>query len=208
VPADDGAWWADLARPPPAAGEWPLRLLAASEASSPTEPSTWWLDRQPASPAPALCREASDDVWRALPDVSVSDVDARLRARTAAGESESYGLAFRQSDSADYYLARVDTRNNNVRLYRHEASNTTLLAARDLAVSVGQWHELAIHAAGTRLAVALDGEPQVQVDDERLRTGGIAVWAEPHSRVCFNRLWVAGIGAQGRGQVGPGANRE
>jgi hypothetical protein len=172
------------------------------------EADSWRLVSGSDAAPPALCREASGDVWRALPDVTASNLDVRLRARTAAGASEQYGVAFRQSDSGNYYLARVDTRNNNVRLYREQAGTLTLMAARDLGVSVGRWHELAIRAAGSHLAVALDGEPQLQVEDDHLRRGGIAIWVEPHSRVCFDRLWVRTIDTEGHGPLGLSANRE
>jgi hypothetical protein len=100
-------------------------------------------------------------------------------------------MAFRWRGAGDYYLARVDTRNNNVRLYRQQAGAATLLAARDLGVSVGQWHDLAVHVSGPRLALALDGEPLLQVADDALSSGGLALWADARARVCFGGLWLA-----------------
>lgn len=139
----------------------------------------------------ALCRDGGADSWRALPGPASADFQVRLRARTAPGGTETYGLAFRRRDADNYYLARVDTRNNNVRLYRQQAGAATLLAARDLGVSVGQWHELAVRAVGQRLALALDGEPLLQVADDALRSGGIALWAQAQTPVCFEGLWLA-----------------
>jgi hypothetical protein len=155
----------------------------------------------------ALCRDDGADRWRPL-GAAAADFDVRLRARTEPGATEQYGLAFRRGESGDYYLARVDTRNNNVRLYRRQAGATTLLAARDLGVTVGQWHELAVQALGGRLAVALDGEPQLQAADAQLRTGGVALWADSETRVCFDRLWVAPRGSNGGGAASQGANGE
>jgi hypothetical protein len=124
------------------------------------------------------------------------DFELRLRARTEPGGAESYGLAFRWQ-GADTYLARVDTRNNHVRLYRQGHASTALLGARDLGVSVGQWHELAVRAVGDRLAVALDGEPLLRVTDGALAGGRIALWTESQTRVCFRGLWLAPAGPAG-----------
>jgi hypothetical protein len=201
--AGDAAWWAALTQPPPPAQAWPLDRLAAPEGEPGSPGGSWRLEQRQAGARGALCRGPGADSWRALPDTAPADFAARLRARTQPGGSESYGLAFRWRGADDYYLARVDTRQNNVRLFRRREGTLALLAARDLGVSVGQWHELAVNANGARLGLALDGEPLLQLVDDALAVGGIALWAAPETRVCFDGLWLAPRDAKPRGGAAP-----
>jgi len=143
-----------------------------------------------------VCHAAGGAPWRAVPGVAAADdVDVRVRARTEPSAGERYGVAVHLQDADNYYLARVDTRNNNVRLYRRQGGTLSLLAARDLGVSVGQWHDLAVRAHGARLAVALDGEPLLQATDDALSGGAIGLWADAQARACFAGLWLTSSGA-------------
>jgi len=187
----DAAWWTELAQPPPAADAWPLAAVAPADEEAQAAAPAWRPARGAQGEGSGVCHDASGEAWRPLAEPPPADFTARVLARTAPGETEAYGLAFRYNGTDDYYLARVDTRNDHVRLYRRSAGATTLLAARNLGVSVGQWHELAVHAAGSSLAVALDGEPLLRVADDDLRAGGLALWASPGTRVCIQGLWLA-----------------
>jgi hypothetical protein len=187
---DDTGWWVGLAQPPAPADAWPLESLGAPGGDGNAAAGSWRFDDRAAGSDGALCHVVGADPWRVVAAPAPTSFDARLRARTAPGGTEAYGLAFRRADAGDYYLARVDTRNNNLRLYRQQAGATSLLAARDLGITVGQWHELAVHAAGPQLALALDGEPLLQVVDDNLRDGGVALWADAQTRVCLDGLWL------------------
>jgi hypothetical protein len=187
-PTESG-WWARLAEPPTLARAQPLEDLPNSIGGWHLA-SEWSSAGSGGDQGVVLCHGVGGESWRLVPQTTPGDFEARLRSRTEPGGGESYGLAFRRQ-GANAYLARVDTRNNNVRLYRHEQGTPTLIAARDLGVSVGQWHELAIRAAGPRLAVALDGEPLLRVTDSALAEGEVALWAETQTRVCFAGLWLA-----------------
>ena len=185
--ADDAAWLAALAQPPRPAAAWPLASLADPSGAA---DAGWHLAANNEGAAPALCRAGGPAATRSLAGVALADFDVRVRARTEPDTSEHYGIVFRGGSADDYYLARVDTRNNNVRLYRRHAGANTLLTARDLGVSVGQWHELAVREAGPRLSVALDGEPVLNATDDSLTAGSIGLWAGADTRVCFAGVWL------------------
>lgn len=187
-PAESG-WWARLAAPPPDAQA--LDVLDDG-GGGPAGADTWRVARDGGDRAARLCHDVGAPPFGRSFDSAPLDLEIRARARTEAGGSESYGVAFRR-EHGNGYLARVDTRNNNVRLYRQDGGTATLLAARDLGVSVGQWHELGIRAVAGGLLVALDGEPLVRVEDGVRKGSGLALWAAPDSRVCFAGVWLAPV---------------
>ncbi len=141
----------------------------------------------------AYCRGPSGElVYPAAADAP-ADFDARVWVRTRVGGEESLGLAFRWQDAEHYYLARLNSRMNNVRLYRRAAAQWYLLDSRDLPVPVDRWHELDIRAQGTRLVVGLAGDLLLEAEDAAYAQGSLALWADPGSSGCFDDLWLAAL---------------
>src|SRR5581483_11858664 len=104
VGRSDAAWWSAIAQPPPAEQAWPLAALAPARDAAAAPGQRWAMEGGPGAPSPTLCRSAGDEDQRAITGVDAADFEARLRARTAPGGNESYGLTFRQQGAEDYYL--------------------------------------------------------------------------------------------------------
>ena len=144
-----------------------------------------------------LCHESGADTVHPLPDSVAVRFDAGVSARPAPGGDERFGLAFWWQTPASFYLARANSRTNNVRLYRRDGDAWALLGARDLAVPVGQWHELTVRTRDSHLVVGLNREPLIEVAVPRAAGGGMGLWAESRTPVCFRRPWLAsGAGAR------------
>jgi hypothetical protein len=114
---------------------------------------------------------------------------------TAPGGEESAGLVFRWRDAAHYYLARVNTRTNALRLFRYEAGQPALLAGRDLPIPVGQWHTLAADSRAGRVRVALDGEIVMEGDDAPWAGDGVGLWVGRGTQACFTGVRLAPLDA-------------
>jgi len=67
------------------------------------------------------------------------------------------GIAVRMEDPDNYYIARANALENNVRFYRVVAGKRQRLGTADIQVTSGEWHTLALEARGQRFAVAYDG---------------------------------------------------
>jgi hypothetical protein len=153
-------------------------------------PSGWRSAVVGDGPDSIVCHSPGSDGLLDLPVPPSADFQAGVRVRPEPGGQESVGLAFRVVGADRYYVARANSRNNNLRLYRRDGAQWSLLAARDLAVPVGQWHELTVRARGPQFVVGLDREPILEVNDNTLRTGRLAVWAESTTSACFEQFWV------------------
>src|SRR5262249_3471332 len=90
-----------------------------------------------------------------------------------------------------YYLARLNSRTNGMRLYRRDGEDWYLLDSRNLSVPVGRWQELDVRAQGAHLAVGLGGEPILQAEDEGYAVGALGFWIGPGSAGCLEELSVA-----------------
>jgi hypothetical protein len=172
--------------PPPAAGATaPLALLAATP---PLALAAGWrrgTTTADAVPAASVCRESRGATELQLPGDPTAAFDTAIQVRIAAGGEETAGLRFRRQSPTRYYLARLNSRINNVRLYRVEDGHAALLAGRDLAVPVGQWHTLRVRTAAEQVTVELDGEAVLVVADAAWGDGGLALWAAPETAACF-----------------------
>lgn len=174
---DDGLWRA--------AARTALVDLGSTLPAAPLPPG-WSRAPLPGDPTRSdVCREPGEPALLALADVPSGSQGARVAVLLSPGGQEGAGLAFVASAGDSYYLARLNTRNNNVRLYRYAVAGAALLAGRDLAVPVGQWHELSVERRGEVVQVALDGEPLLvaRVSDWRGRTPSL--WVGPGTRACF-----------------------
>jgi hypothetical protein len=140
----------------------------------------------------SLCHTPAGAGLHAVPGASIADFRARVLARSEPAEDEAFGLAFWWQGPERYHLARANSRTNSLRLYRREETHWSLLASRDVAIPVGQWHELAVRADNGWVGVALDGEPLLLVAVAAGERGALGLWAERGTRVCFRRLLVSG----------------
>ncbi len=185
------ASWARSERPPPS-GLW---QFDPDDEPAGTADDGWVTGRFGDSPSPprAFCRTATGAAAHPLAAAPPADFDGRVWLRTRVGGDETLGLAFRWVDAAHYYLARVDTRTNNVRLYRRAGDDWSLLDSRDLPVPVDRWHELDVRARGPRLVVGLGGEPLLQADDATYPRGRLALWAGGGSSGCFDDVWLRAL---------------
>ncbi len=176
------AWWVTGARPAGAGWTpWPGGAL----------PDGW---RREPTVAPEeggrLCHAAGGAPDYPVRERLPAEFDAGVQARVEPGGEEAYGLLLRAPGSERSYLARANTRNNNVRLYRRDGARWALLGGRDLAVPVGTWRELILSVRGGHLVVGLDGEPLLEVAGASWDDAGLALWAGPQTTVCFEQLWV------------------
>jgi hypothetical protein len=141
----------------------------------------------------ALCRGADGEPVATLASPTLADFDARVRLQPRVGGGETLGLAFRVQGDDRYYLARLNSRTNGLRLYRRDGADWYLLDSRNLPVPVGRWQELDVRAEGAHLFVGLGGEPLLQADDDAYVGGQIAFWIEPGSGGCLEELSVVSL---------------
>jgi len=113
---------------------------------------------------------------------SGKNLEISVRFKPVAGTvDEAGGVVLRLLTPDDYYVARANGLEDNVRFYRVVKGKREQLAGANTKVSANQWHTLAFKAEGDRFTVSFDGKVLIS-----LRVFG----------------WLPGAGARGCTEAG------
>lgn len=128
-------------------------------------------------------------IWRGL---AAADVDVSVRFKAVSGRNDqAAGLAVRLTDADNYLVVRANALEDNVRLYRVVRGDRQQIGGASAKVSSGEWHSLALHAVGPRLAVSFDGKPLFAVEDRTFPgPGRVALWTKADSVTRFSNLRI------------------
>ena len=129
-------------------------------------------------------------------DPRLSDVRLSVRCKPMAGRLEqSCGLVFRYQDGQNYYVARANALERNVRLYKVVEGRRQQLGDWRGAVTNGAWHVLQVEALGDAVAVSWDGQAVIRVSDRTTfqGPGQVGVWTKADSVVYFDDLRVESL---------------
>jgi hypothetical protein len=101
----------------------------------------------------------------------------------------------RAIDANNYYIARANALENNVRFYRVARGQRQQLATADnVKVSARDWHTLTLRAEGDRFVIVFDGKPTLTTTDTtaapRPERGKVGVWTKSDSVTHFDRIEI------------------
>jgi hypothetical protein len=157
-------------------------------------PVAWKLETEASASGPVLVERSGDATEYRFPHCVAEafvarDVLASVRFKPIAGKvDQAGGLVVRWKDENNYYVARANALENNVRFYKVVNGRRRQLEGRDLEVKAG-WHELAIRAVGSTFEIWFDGAALYTVEDGALASAGkIGVWTKSDSFTAFDAL--------------------
>ncbi|WMT71618.1 hypothetical protein [Bradyrhizobium sp. Ash2021] len=124
--------------------------------------------------------------------LSASNLNAEIRFKAVAGKiDQAGGIAVRLRDADNYYVARANALEDNVRFYRVVDGRREQLGGADLKVTPDEWHTLGLRAEGERFTVSYDGKTLFGVTDRTFaEAGGVALWTKADSVTRFDRLTI------------------
>jgi hypothetical protein len=129
----------------------------------------------------------------AIPDsLSAADVHVELRFKAVGGKiDQAGGIAVRLEDADNYYVARANALEDNVRFYRVVNGRREQLESANLKVTANEWHTLGLRAEGERFTVSYDGKTLFGVTDETFtEAGGVALWTKADSITRFDQVTI------------------
>jgi len=124
-------------------------------------------------------------------DSSFKDLKLSVKGKPVSGEvDQSVGVVWRCRDGDNYYVARSNALESNVRLYRViQGTRTQLASKEEVKLKTGKWHTLSIEHKGNAIAVFLNGEKLFDAQDREIREAGkIGLWTKADSVTCFDDL--------------------
>lgn len=120
---------------------------------------------------------------------TAADLDLQVSFLAVGGKGDmGGGLIWRAADDRNYYLARVNPLEQNIRAYRVVKGVRHLLANFDQVIPVHKWHRLRVVAQGQRFEVFFDGRTVLKVSNKTLTNGRIGLWTKSDAVTYFDNL--------------------
>jgi hypothetical protein len=118
------------------------------------------------------------------------DVEVKVRFKPVSGKvDQAAGLMVRVRDEDNYYIARANALEGNVRLYKVVDGKRRQFAGVDAKVPAGKWQELVLRVEGDRLTVSLDGNELFSATDRTFAEAGrVGLWTKADSLTHFDDL--------------------
>jgi hypothetical protein len=165
-------------------------------------PVAWSVIDDPTAPAgPKVLAQTSKDKtdYRfplAVFDQPVlQDLDVAVRFKPVSGEVDrAAGIAVRLADRDNYYVARANALEDNVRLYRVVKGDRQQFAGASIKVPSSVWQELRLVTRGHRFEVFLEGRSLFSaVDTTFAAAGRVALWTKADSVTSFDDLQIGSL---------------
>jgi hypothetical protein len=162
-------------------------------------PPTWKVVDDPSSPAgPRVVAETSGDrtddrfPLLVLDGFEAKDVQVTVAFKPVSGRiDQAAGLAVRMKDGENYYIARANALEGNVRLYKVVGGKRSQFAGKDLDIPRGRWQTLSLGVQGDRLEVRLNGEVLFEARDQTFKDAGkVGLWTKADSVTYFDGLRI------------------
>lgn len=124
--------------------------------------------------------------------VSARNVEVSVRFKAIAGRvDQAGGVVLRLSDANNYYVARANALEDNVRFYRVVNGRREQIEGANLKVASNAWHTLALKADGDRFTVTFNGKELYSATDRTFTGAGrIALWTKSDSVTRFDRIEI------------------
>jgi hypothetical protein len=125
-------------------------------------------------------------------DPMLRDFRLSVGCKPVAGKvDQACGVVFRYRDENNYYVARANALEDNVRFYHVSAGKRHELASWSGKVTSGIWHELRVDATVDRFQVFWNTQKVIDARDKTFtEPGKIGLWTKADSVTYFDDLTV------------------
>ncbi|THJ21454.1 MAG: hypothetical protein CAF45_011515 [Nitrospira sp. CG24E] len=98
------------------------------------------------------------------------------------------GLIWRASDDRNYYLARANPLEQNIRVYRVVRGVRRLLQSFNQTINLREWHTLRVMHRGCQIDIFYDDKQVFDLCDKTFREGTIGLWTKSDAVTYFDDL--------------------
>ncbi|HUW19063.1 MAG TPA: family 16 glycoside hydrolase [Sedimentisphaerales bacterium] len=122
---------------------------------------------------------------------SFKNVELEVNLKRISGkEDQGGGIIWRAKDNNNYYVARWNPLEENLRLYVVLDGKRKQLASADVKADPGAWHRIQILHEGNELAVEFDSRELISVKDDTLAQAGmVGLWTKADAATAFNDFY-------------------
>lgn len=120
------------------------------------------------------------------------NVDVLVRFKAVAGNVDrAGGIVVRLSDPDNYYVARANALEDNVRFYRVVKGKREQIEGANIKVASEEWHSLGLRAEADQFTVVFNGKALFTTRDQTFGSEGkVALWTKADSVTRFDRIEI------------------
>lgn len=121
---------------------------------------------------------------------SAKNIDASVRFKAVTGTADQAGgIVVRLIDPDNYYVARANAMEDNVRFYRVVKGRRQEIKGANLRVTANEWHALGLKAEGDSFTVSFDDKVLFTTKDQTFAEAGkFALWTKADSITRFDQI--------------------
>jgi hypothetical protein len=120
---------------------------------------------------------------------TATDLDVQVSFLPISGKADmGGGLIWRAADDRNYYLARANPLEQNIRLYRVVKGVRHMLNNFDQTIDVRHWHTLRVVNRGCRIEVFYDEKRVIDLCDHTFTHGQVGLWTKSDAVTYFDDL--------------------
>jgi hypothetical protein len=122
-----------------------------------------------------------------------ADVDVSVKIHPNSGsEDRGGGLVWRCKDSNNYYVARWNPLETNLRVYKVEDGKRSMFESADLQADANAWHTLQARMRGATIEISFDGKVLLTHSDSTFPAAGkVGLWTKADASSSFDDLTVS-----------------
>ena len=116
------------------------------------------------------------------------NVDLSVRLLPIDGKADMGGLIWRATDDRNYYLARANPLEQNIRIYRVVQGIRHMIHNFNYVINVREWHQLRVRMESCNIHVSFDERQVFKLYDETFTKGRIGLWTKSDAVTHFDDL--------------------
>ena len=118
-----------------------------------------------------------------------SDIELAVSFLPIDGKADmGGGLIWRATDDRNYYLARANPLEQNIRIYRVVNGVRQMLKNFDQIIDVRNWHSVRVLTNGCQVQVFFDEKPVFDLCDQTFSIGRVGLWTKSDAVTYFDDL--------------------
>jgi hypothetical protein len=124
--------------------------------------------------------------------VVAKNIDVSIKFKPVAGNvDQAAGIAVRLLDGDNYYVARANALEDNVRFYRVVRGRREQIDGVNIRVTGNEWHSLGLKAVNDRFAIEFDGKTLFTTSDKTFAGAGkVGLWTKSDSVTRFDQIAI------------------
>jgi hypothetical protein len=125
-------------------------------------------------------------------DTELADLDLTVSFKAVSGTiDQGGGPVWRYRDADNYYVARMNPLEDNVRVYKVVDGKRTQLATASVKAAAAEWHTIRIVHTGAHIQCYLNDKPHLDVQDDTFKEAGkIGMWTKADAVTYFDDLQI------------------